>query len=477
MGGNSSRSIANCLKSAAFMILVMGSQAAFAEEPCFIGKLGTSREDIHSIQFNSTSTEILAGSDDGYTKVWDVKDGRVLEKIGKIKNLLAVRLSPDEKFVVTSSERDGVQIWDLNTGAVITELKGSKSPVKVIAISPDGKYIVGGGSDEMLTVWGAQGNEPVCVIPAHNGCVKGLCFSPDGEYLASCGDDGAIRIWQVGTGYLSTTFSCGEPLNDIQYSPCGNYVAVAGRIARIFNARTGVLKMAFDGHQGKINCMAFSPKGNYLITGSEDKSAKIWACCTGRCLATLINQEGPITATTFSPDGCKVATGSAPICCVAAGSGACGEACIALWNVAELSPDKKIAHEVERDLYNWRKRGEFEKERDYQLRMNTTDKKTGEIFAKAFRKYQQEIQEACSISEYDADNEQYCVTIPTIGKIVVKVPLAQAALFKERFSEVVFRDFIVAPETIMPNESSYKLKRVELYIPSCKQSILYNCVE
>ena len=56
--------------------------------------------------------------------------------------------------------------------------------------------------------------------------------------------------------------------------------------------------------------MAFSPDGKTVMTGSADKTARLWDASTGQPLGlTLTHQEG-VSAVAFSPDGKAVITGS-----------------------------------------------------------------------------------------------------------------------------------------------------------------------
>jgi WD40 repeat protein len=45
---------------------------------------------------------------------------------------------------------------------------------------------------------------------------------------------------------------------------------------KIWDAVTRTQTLAFSGHQGGVNCVAFSADGKWLATGSDDKTAKIW---------------------------------------------------------------------------------------------------------------------------------------------------------------------------------------------------------
>ena len=56
--------------------------------------------------------------------------------------------------------------------------------------------------------------------------------------------------------------------------------------------------------------MAFSPTGKIVVTGSRDRTARLWDKHTGQPLGQVLQHGGPVWAIAFSPDGRTVLTGS-----------------------------------------------------------------------------------------------------------------------------------------------------------------------
>lgn len=64
------------------------------------------------------------------------------------------------------------------------------------------------------------------------------------------------------------------------------------------------------GHARPINSLAISPDGKWLVSGSQDFTAKIWEISSGKLLRTLMGHNGKINAVAISPDGHWIATGA-----------------------------------------------------------------------------------------------------------------------------------------------------------------------
>lgn len=68
--------------------------------------------------------------------------------------------------------------------------------------------------------------------------------------------------------------------------------------------------MTLKGHSYWLHCVAFSPDGKRLATGSNDATAKLWDVETGRELVTYRGHTAGPRSIAFSPDGTRIATGA-----------------------------------------------------------------------------------------------------------------------------------------------------------------------
>ena len=58
------------------------------------------------------------------------------------------------------------------------------------------------------------------------------------------------------------------------------------------------------GHNDWVNAVAFSPDGKYVVSGSKDRTIRLWNVASGQTLGEPWHgHEGMVNAVTFSPDG------------------------------------------------------------------------------------------------------------------------------------------------------------------------------
>ena len=82
------------------------------------------------------------------------------------------------------------------------------------------------------------------------------------------------------------------------------------KTVRIWEVQSGRERVVLRGHEDAVYSVALSPDGTRALSGSGDKTVRLWDAQSGVELATLRGHEGKIRCVTFSPDGRNVISGS-----------------------------------------------------------------------------------------------------------------------------------------------------------------------
>ena len=103
------------------------------------------------------------------------------------------------------------------------------------------------------------------------------------------------------------------PLTNCAFNKSGDRFITGSydRTCKVWNTLTGEEILTLEGHKNVVYAIAFNnPFGDKVVTGSFDKTAKIWNSDTGELLQTLRGHTTEIVCLSFDPHGSIVATGS-----------------------------------------------------------------------------------------------------------------------------------------------------------------------
>ena len=79
---------------------------------------------------------------------------------------------------------------------------------------------------------------------------------------------------------------------------------------RVWDASTGRHVLTLDGHTNWVRSVAFSSDGTRIVSGSEDNSVRVWDASTGRHVLTLDGHTRWVGSVAFSSDGTHIVSGS-----------------------------------------------------------------------------------------------------------------------------------------------------------------------
>lgn len=257
---------------------------------------------VQAAAFNASGTVLASSSVDLSIKLWDFStdgDYECLKTLrGHDHNVCGVVFGPgtlsDRLF---SCSRDHtVKIWDLATGYCVNTLAGGHSDwVRDVAVSDDGLYLASCGNDRSVLVWDLQTLRVVQSIREHEHVVESVAFAAIGGQEDAIEKAHAKKLAAVGLALSSaataTTGVNGNGHQDPADAMVEAEAAPAGfasrrakfllsgsrdRTVKLWEALSGTLLMTFDAHENWVRGVRFHPSGKYALSVAEDRTLRVF---------------------------------------------------------------------------------------------------------------------------------------------------------------------------------------------------------
>lgn len=233
--------------------------------------------------------------------LWDVRTGKEVRSLQGHKNSIqCLAWAPNGRMLVSVCADRNICLWDVNSGTLQRRLYLSEREIRAILFSSDGKNLILGGEDGIIRVWEiATGKERFRILAdevladrvmtvrsSRHFAVHCLAISPNGKMLAVGLSYGFILVWQISalserSQHPNHRFEGSEGcVRNLAFSPDSNSLAAATEPGATGKSGIRVWELRSSKERVFLDCdaqaIAFSATGERLISGNEDTTVLVW---------------------------------------------------------------------------------------------------------------------------------------------------------------------------------------------------------
>ncbi|KAK1788065.1 hypothetical protein P4O66_016542, partial [Electrophorus voltai] len=280
-------------------------------------------------KLNEAKEEITLGGPVGQKrdpKEWIPRPPEKYALSGHRSPVTRVIFHPVFSIMVSASEDATIKVWDYEAGDFERTLKGHTDSVQDISFDQTGKLLASCSADMTIKLWDFQGFECIRTMHGHDHNVSSVAIMPNGDHIVSASRDKTIKMWEVATGYCVKTFTGHrEWVRMVRPNQDGTLLASCSndQTVRVWVTATKECKAELREHEHVVECISWAPDsahptileatgsenkksgkpGPFLLSGSRDKTIKMWDVSTGMCLMTLVGHDNWVRGVLFHPGG------------------------------------------------------------------------------------------------------------------------------------------------------------------------------
>ena len=236
---------------------------------------------ILAATFSPDGQQIFTGSTDGQLNVWNL-DGRKIKSLS-VQNagINCFAWSPKDNSLFVGTDEGNIIQFDVSSGEIIGEFNPHQSGVSFISFSPTGDSILSSARDKYAILWQAKENRGVNELMkfrGHTDFIRAGSFSNDGKYIISASNDRTIKLWNLRHEEIDQLKLNSFDGEIVTFLPKKDRLLLGDKHGRVYGIElsTGDTTQFLNAHQKAIRAMAYSQRGPFLVTVSEDSIVSLW---------------------------------------------------------------------------------------------------------------------------------------------------------------------------------------------------------
>lgn len=274
---------------------------------------------VNALSFTPNGQFLATASSDKLIKVWSGSLGKPAQIISGEKDkgyAHSLAFDQDTRCLSVGYHDGSVGKYNMHTGVLLSSVKPHSAAVKAVAYY-DGLYM-SASVDTTVKVWLSTPSSKSVSLVGHNSPLTAATWNKHG--LATASEDLSIMIWpHAPKGYKKKLLS--EKAGLLSVNPLTTLHAHTGTISAIaFSSMEGIMvtvshdksiviwdtinykptKTIPVAHKDWINTCSFSDQAwEYLVTGSNDFTLKVWDIKTGNEKSVMKGHTSAITSVAF----------------------------------------------------------------------------------------------------------------------------------------------------------------------------------
>ncbi|KAI0938132.1 hypothetical protein AcV5_001173 [Taiwanofungus camphoratus] len=277
---------------------------------------------VTSVHFSPSKPHRYAVTSATRVQIYAPRTQKVTKTISRFKDVArSGSIRGDGKLVVAGDDTGLIQVFDINSRAILRTLDSHKQPVHVTKFSSlNHTHVLSCSDDTTVKLWDVPSQSCISTFIDHSDYVRSGQVSTSNPHLILSGSyDATMRLFDSRTGECEMVMggSAGDgsgrnttPVEQVLMFPSGTVaLSSAGPILRVWDLVAGGRCMrAMSNHQKTVTSLAFDSRASRLLTGGLDQIVKVYDVSTYKVVHTM-RYPAPILCLAISPDETHIAAG------------------------------------------------------------------------------------------------------------------------------------------------------------------------
>jgi len=273
---------------------------------------------VCSVQWSPVEDVCASGASDNTMRLWRIRNTRGVASLSCYSEftckecVYCIAFSPDGRYLGAALYDNTVEVREVATGRLEAVLGEHDYFVWQVRFTPNGKNLVS-SAGKYVYIWERTPKwKLVARLQADGGGVWGVCLSPEGKFVATSGNDNTVKIWKLDTcEFVASLIGHTRRPMCVVFTYDGRFLISGGddRQIRIWGVQDGKCRAVLTGHQDNVRALAVTHDG-LLASASDDNTIKIWNLQTTHCIRTMLGHQDAVRDVAFSRTGEFLCSGS-----------------------------------------------------------------------------------------------------------------------------------------------------------------------